>query len=161
MAYGSNTNIDQMKRRCPKAKLVGTGVVEGWKLVFQKSRTGFYLNIIPGKPTDWVPVVVWGLDDESEMEMDIYEGYPSCYQKKTFTLEVRNGKRGKNPTMECFAYLMPKSREFGLPSTAYFDRCSAGYKTFGFQQRILDEAYMYSSHRSGFRKAKSRWEKMK
>lgn len=32
IAYGSNLNINQMKYRCPTAKLVGKGVVENYEL---------------------------------------------------------------------------------------------------------------------------------
>lgn len=145
LAYGSNTNIEQMRRRCPGAVLIGTGVIEGWRLAFQKSKTGFYLNIVPGGREDYVPVVVWGLDEEDERYMDICEGYPDCYRKQSFKLRVNNGKRGRNPVIKCFAYVMPKGRAYGLPKARYFERCSKGYKTFGFQQRLLDEAYMRSS----------------
>lgn len=35
IAYGSNMNIEQMARRCPTAKVVGTAELEDWRLRFK------------------------------------------------------------------------------------------------------------------------------
>ena len=37
IAYGSNLNLEQMKFRCPTAKLVGKGIVENYELQFKES----------------------------------------------------------------------------------------------------------------------------
>ena len=34
IAYGSNLNLNQMKYRCPTAKLVGKGTIENYELQF-------------------------------------------------------------------------------------------------------------------------------
>ena len=34
-AYGSNLNLRQMARRCPTAKLLGTGVIPDYELLFR------------------------------------------------------------------------------------------------------------------------------
>ena len=34
IAYGSNLNLEQMKFRCPTAKLVGKGTIENYELQF-------------------------------------------------------------------------------------------------------------------------------
>lgn len=39
IAYGSNLNKDQMKYRCPDAKLVGTGSIPNYQLLFEVERT--------------------------------------------------------------------------------------------------------------------------
>ena len=44
IAYGSNLNIPQMRMRCPGARIIGTSVVEGYRLLFKGSRTGSYLH---------------------------------------------------------------------------------------------------------------------
>lgn len=38
LAYGSNMNIEQMAYRCPKAKLLGTAVLENDRLMFKRKR---------------------------------------------------------------------------------------------------------------------------
>ena len=57
IAYGSNMNLEQMAIRCPGAKLIGTGLLHGYRLEFNRHAT-----IVPtNKPDDAVPVAVWGL----------------------------------------------------------------------------------------------------
>ena len=145
LAYGSNLNPVQMKERCPKARLVGTGQINGWRLTFQKSISGFYLNIVPSSADACVPVAIFALTDEDECELDKREGYPNCYQKRSFKLVVNTGKRGRRPAVDAFAYLMPKSRPFGVPANWYEQRVLKGYDHFGFPKRILTEAHLYSA----------------
>ena len=38
IAYGSNLNIRQMKMRCPGARIIGTSVIEDYRLLFKGSR---------------------------------------------------------------------------------------------------------------------------
>lgn len=43
IAYGSNLNVEQMKLRCPGAKVYKKALMKGWKLTFRRT----YLNIEP------------------------------------------------------------------------------------------------------------------
>ena len=45
LAYGSNLNKAQMQKRCPGAKPIGKGLLEGYELFFKGSKTGYYLTI--------------------------------------------------------------------------------------------------------------------
>ena len=45
VAYGSNLNLEQMKYRCPTAKLVGTGVINDYELQFKGFPTGAFATI--------------------------------------------------------------------------------------------------------------------
>ena len=45
IAYGSNLNVQQMKFRCPGAKVVGTSVIRNYELLYKGSKTGSYLTI--------------------------------------------------------------------------------------------------------------------
>ena len=45
LAYGSNLNVNQMKRRCPRAKIVGSTIIDDYRLMFKGSKTGAYLTI--------------------------------------------------------------------------------------------------------------------
>ena len=38
IAYGSNLNIPQMRMRCPGARIIGTSVIEGYRLLFKGHR---------------------------------------------------------------------------------------------------------------------------
>ena len=73
IAYGSNLNIPQMRMRCPGARIIGTSVIEGYRLLFKGSRTGSYLTIEPQEGAG-VPVAAWAVTEEDEAALDRYEG---------------------------------------------------------------------------------------
>ena len=58
LAYGSNLNVPQMRRRCPGATILGTAKLRGWELLFRGSKTGSYLTIEEREGCE-VPVAVW------------------------------------------------------------------------------------------------------
>ena len=76
IAYGSNLNIPQMRMRCPGARIIGTSVIEGYRLLFKGSRTGSYLTIEPQEGAS-VPVAAWEVSAENEAALDRYEGFPT------------------------------------------------------------------------------------
>ena len=57
LAYGSNLNVQQMKFRCPGAKVVGKSVIKNYELLYKGSKTGSYLTI-EKKNGSVVPVVL-------------------------------------------------------------------------------------------------------
>lgn len=140
IAYGSNLNIRQMKLRCPTARVIGTAEVEGYELLFKGSRTGSYCTIEP-KPGASVPVGVWEVTATDERALDRYEGYPSFYYKAEMKLPITGIRSGKVRTRTVFVYIMHESRPIGIPSISYLDTCLAGYRDFGFDKRVLLDAY--------------------
>lgn len=50
IAYGSNMNLAQMARRCPGARVVGMGLLRGWKLTFN-----VHADNVPGGAEDATP----------------------------------------------------------------------------------------------------------
>ena len=60
LAYGSNLNIGQMRYRCPSARIIGTAVIDDYRLLFKGSKTGSYLTIEPMTGRS-VPVAVWSV----------------------------------------------------------------------------------------------------
>ncbi len=139
LAYGSNLDIRQMQYRCPTAKVVGTGVIPDYELLYKGSKTGSYLTI-EKKSGGLVPVAVWEVTANDEQRLDVYEGYPSFYYKQGFTIPVqlRNGKTRK---LHTFAYIMHEDRKLGIPTETYVSTCKYGYSVFGFDCKYLDEAY--------------------
>ena len=47
IAYGSNLNVQQMRWRCPGARIIGTSEMKDYRLLFKGSKTGSYLTIEP------------------------------------------------------------------------------------------------------------------
>lgn len=139
LAYGSNLNIAQMKCRCPDAKPVGTATIKDYELLFKGSKTGAYLTIEPQKGS-YVPVGVWEVTADDEEKLDLYEGYPTFYYKKTVCLPIEffNGKGTAERT--AFVYIMHEDRPLGVPSGYYIQVCRQGYHDFGFDMRLIYEA---------------------
>ena len=134
LAYGSNLNVEQMQYRCPGAEIVTTAMIPDYQLMFKGSKTGSYLTIekLPGAQ---VPVAVWRVTDADIASLDRYEGFPTFYYKREFTLDCADGKRHR-----CFAYIMHEDHVLGIPSDWYVKTCLAGYMHFGFDKRYLQDA---------------------
>lgn len=144
IAYGSNLNIPQMRMRCPSARIIGTGEVPDYKLMFKGSQTGAYLTIEPCEG-DSVPVAAWEVTAEDELALDRYEGIPRFYYKAEMTLPIKGIRSGKVRTRTVFVYIMHEDRPFGIPSRFYVNTCREGYCAFGFDENILAEALRFSA----------------
>ena len=138
IAYGSNLNVRQMGYRCPSAKIVTTGVLKNWRLLFKGSLTGSYLTIERAKGYE-VPVAVWSVTNDDIARLDAYEGYPAFYYRKSFILACDDGK-----TRAVFGYIMHENRKVGIPSKFYVETCAEGYADFGFDNERLIEALEHS-----------------
>ena len=144
IAYGSNLNIPQMRMRCPEARIIGTSVIEGYRLLFKGSKTGSYLTIEPQEGAS-VPVAAWAVTEEDEAVLDRYEGFPAFYYKKEMELPLKGIKTGKVRRRRVFVYIMHEDRPLGLPSRSYMETCRQGYRSFGFDGAFLDRAYADSA----------------
>ena len=140
IAYGSNLNVEQMRHRCPDARVVGTATLEGWTLLFKGSKTGSYLTIEP-KEGSSVPVAVWEVSERDELHLDHYEGYPNFYYKKDIEISYKGITTGRMRKRHAFVYIMHEERKLAEPSRHYVRCCQEGYEYFGFDKKYLDEAY--------------------
>lgn len=73
-AYGSNLWVPQMRSRCPSARPIGTAVLDGWKVVYDKPSAdgSSKLNIRPA-PKEKAHGVVYELADEDRASLDVAE----------------------------------------------------------------------------------------
>lgn len=143
IAYGSNLNIRQMKMRCPSARIIGTSEVPNYELLFKGSKTGSYLTIEP-KENSTVPVAVWEVTQKDELALDRYEGFPAFYYKAEMMLPIKGIRTGKVRQRRVFVYIMHEDRPIGVPSVYYLRTCLEGYDDFGFDSKILMNAYLNS-----------------
>ena len=141
IAYGSNLNIRQMKMRCPSARIIGTSNLEGYELLFKGSKTGSYLTV-EKKESGIVPVAVWEVTPNDELALDRYEGFPTFYYKEDMTLPIKGIRTGKVRQRQVFVYIMHEDRPIGTPSDCYLRTCLEGYDDFGFDSKILMNAYL-------------------
>lgn len=133
LAYGSNINLEQMKRRCPTAKVIGTSNLTDYQLIFRGARKGAVATIEPSAGGS-VPVLLWEITPSDEKSLDHYEGWPFLYRKESVNVEL-NGK-----IVETMAYVMnTKGRKIGKPGNGYYNTIMAGYNAVGFNPEILDK----------------------
>lgn len=133
IAYGSNLHLGQMAYRCPDSTVVGTAVLNNWRLMFKGSKTGNYATIEPCIGES-VPVLIWSISASDERSLDYYEGFPIFYFKKNLSVIV-NGEE-----LEAMVYLMRLDATVGYPTERYIKTLEHGYRDFGFDMSILQEA---------------------
>ena len=130
LAYGSNLNLSQMRRRCPNAKKVGSFLLRGYELEFR-----YYLTI-KESPNGEVPLGIFEINENDERSLDRYEGYPTHYRKEYLEVEL-NGK-----PIKALVYIMNEEiRGIMVPDCFYLNTCLDGYDNFRFDTKYLFEAY--------------------
>lgn len=135
VAYGSNMNLEQMSYRCPKAKVVGTGILEGYKLTFRGRYKGV-ANIEPCKGRG-VPIVLWEITDDCEKALDLYEGYPSLYIKEEVEVKVK----GKVETAMVYIMASEYTNMVAAPTEYYFNVIARGYSDNEVDLKPLQISY--------------------
>jgi hypothetical protein len=84
LAYGMNTNIDQMASRCPGSVSIGRVDIPDHRLVFRGVAD---IEVSPG---DTLQTVMWDITDDCELALDMLEGFPTFYGKKYIDIEINN-----------------------------------------------------------------------
>ena len=137
IAYGSNLHLKAMAQRCPDAKVVGTGVLEGWQLLFKGCAT---IGKCPGKNT---PVAIWEISERDEARLDVYEGFPGFYYKENLEIEVIP-IGGEHMTVTAMVYIMNEKHRCQAPSPSYYHVLEEGYRNFHFPLHVLRQALIDS-----------------
>ena len=127
-AYGMNTNKEEMAYRCPGARALGKAVLPGYRLEFKS-----FATIVPD-PKESVEGVLWTITESDESALDILEGYPEFYDKKTVSVE------NDNQSYIAMTYIMGPREQGHAPSSGYYSMVSEGYQSFGLSQRQLLDA---------------------
>ncbi|KAJ7709631.1 Butirosin biosynthesis, BtrG-like protein [Mycena rosella] len=121
--YGSNLWRDQMNRRCPDNKFLGTTRLADWRWIIN---TAGYATILPSEG-DEVYAFLYELSPADEAILDGYEGVPTSYVKQTMAVEyfgtkdygvVRHGKR----IVDALVYVDVQRVKDGPPKTEYIYR---------------------------------------
>lgn len=138
VAYGSNLNRTQMALRCPTAKVVGASVIHNHRLRFRGDLQTGLATIEPFRGGS-VPVLIWELQAEDEMTLDIYEGWPHLYRKEMVQVEF-NGA-----IISAMTYIMNGAKPYVLPSLRYLNTIREGYQSAEFDTAILYKAALDST----------------
>ena len=127
-AYGMNTNKEEMAYRCPRARALGKAILPGYRLEFKS-----FATIVPS-PKETVEGVLWTITELDESALDVLEGYPEFYDKKTVLVEYNN------QSYIAMTYIMGPREQGYAPSDGYYSMVSEGYQAFGLNQRQLLDA---------------------
>ena len=141
VAYGSNMNLEQMAVRCPGARLVGTGLLRGYQLEFNRHATIVPIN----DPGVAVPVAVWEITAQHEDRLDSYEGYPRYYRKLSCTVDLAEGEQIQGMVYQMCSF------DYFPPNEAYFAGIRDAYESLGLRSEIkqfLQPALMRSYRRT-------------
>lgn len=125
-AYGSNTNPDIMRHRCPSAEVVGRTMLHGFRLRFRGAA-----DIIKAKGSKFIHGVLWRISKADERTLDFYEGVPTVYRKIHFQ------RPGKSTVM---TYQIVNRQQIAEPYDEYFETIEAGFAEFK-----LDKSTLYSA----------------
>ena len=122
-AYGANMHPEAMSWRCPKALASQAFILRDWELKFYSHAT-----IEPRKGAQ-VAGVLWEITADCEQSLDMFEGYPNYYTKRTW---IQDG-------IQFFFYEMtsPKS---GRPSQGYVLDIAESYAFWQLPQSLLTES---------------------
>lgn len=134
-AYGSNMNIQQMKHRCPKAKVIGKGHLKNYRLTFRGLKCG--VANIEKKLGYNVPIVLWEITKQCEKALDRYEGYPDLYIKEEVNVIMEDGTE-----VTAMVYVMTQiyGKLPAKPLERYINVIWEGYKDNGIPLKALRTA---------------------
>lgn len=124
-SYGMNTNPREMAYRCPTSQAIGRVTLPGHRLEFKTHAT------IAEDSTQNMEGVLWKITDTDEQMLDILEGYPEYYTKKTVAV------RQDNVEYIAMTYVMDPRAQIRAPHTSYYSILSEGYEHFGLDQSQL------------------------
>ncbi len=134
LAYGSNLNINQMRKRCPHSKPIGSIILNNYRLVFKGGEdSSAYLTLERSDGSN-VPLGIFEVSYSDIYCLDFYEGYPVFYSK--YYIPIKVGRK----TKKALIYIMNEQFDYHLPSPNYIETCIEGYNDFGFDTTILDIA---------------------
>ena len=128
ISYGSNLNINMMKKRCPNARPIfqfkGKKINElkHWKLRFYR-----YANIVHSR-NNKVPIGLWKITKKCEVDLDKYEQFPKIYKKKYISFLSK----------KVLVYVMRNKIKI-KPTKKYMKEMLKGYKDFGLNKNELEK----------------------
>jgi len=121
-AYGSNINLEQMKRRCPNARPLMPVVLQGYELRFRGH--GGVATIIP-KESAKIHGLLWDITPECEKALDQYEGIPHLYTKESVV--VVNEKDHSSYRVMVYVMTPEYAKIPQEPALFYFQGILQGY----------------------------------
>lgn len=141
-SYGMNTNSTQMAARCPSARSLGYATLPNHQFTFR------YHADIDDVANRYVDGVLWEITDDDLKELDVLEGFPHYYTRKTVTV-IHNGEQTLAMVYQMTGDNRNLSRLF--PSQTYLDSVLEGYREHSVPtEQIYGCLSLISGERSKF-----------
>lgn len=118
-AYGMNTNLGEMSRRCPTATCTGPAWIDDYKFVFRT-----HADIVES-PGDICYGVLWDIKKADLRALDRLEGFPYYYNR--FRVRVNTG----NSFVYAITYQMNDQSYIQQPGLGYLEMVTEGYRQNG------------------------------
>ena len=137
-AYGSNMDEDRIRGRGVRVIKWMRGRLKDYRLVFNKPcRFGGCANIEPSKGSI-VEGVLYLIPEEDLYKLDWFEGYPTHYDRRVFTIETDEG------SIEAWAYIAVKTRDGLKPSREYMNFLIRGAEKHGLSREYISKLKNYT-----------------
>jgi gamma-glutamylcyclotransferase (GGCT)/AIG2-like uncharacterized protein YtfP len=127
-AYGMNTNLDEMARRCPGAVCLGAAWINDYEFVFRTHAD------IAKSPGGICYGVLWDITPAHLKALDALEGYPYYYTR--FRVRVNLGDH----FVYALTYQMNDQSYIQEPGTGYLQMVTEGYQQNGVPTNQIDAA---------------------
>lgn len=132
-AYGMNTNLREMKLRCPAAVCWGPVVLPDHKFVFRLHAD------VEESPGRHVEGVLWELSEACEQALDRLEGFPHYYSKKQVIAEATKPINGFTK-FAAMVYYMNDQVVCEFPGSMYLSCVNEGYAENGLNYYQIEQA---------------------
>lgn len=130
-AYGMNTNLAQMAKRCPAAVSLGAAVLPNYEFRF-----ACHADVLENDKMD-VEGVLWDITDNCLASLDRLEGYPHYYLRKWVTV-IHEGIQ-----VQALVYYMAGFNQDSMPSDYYLEMLYEGYFEHGVDTCQIEEALSF------------------
>ena len=139
-AYGQLLNKSMRESVCPSMRVVATGRINGYRLVFK-----IHEDIEPDDCSS-VPVLVFEVDDNDVRSLDKLYKRGKYYDVTLVDVSVVSSANGHTDNVSAFTYVMlQKQKSYQKPDDWYLDIIVSGYVENGFDVDMLDMALMVCS----------------
>jgi len=130
LAYGMNTNLEDMAHRCPAARSLGKITLQDHALRFKYHADAEYA---PGQEME---CAIWSITSKCERALDALEGYPHYYNKKIVQVYFNS------INVEAMIYCMTPGHVLGTPAQQYYNGVLKGYFQHDMNLEKLTRAYL-------------------
>jgi gamma-glutamylcyclotransferase (GGCT)/AIG2-like uncharacterized protein YtfP len=121
-AYGSNLWLKQMEARCPEHRILGSGLLAGYRWIITTRGCASVVRSV----SDLVLGVVYGISETDEESLDLCEWVPDgSYRKALLPVQTGEGE------VACLVYVDRLQQE-GAPRQEYAERIKQGIRDAGF-----------------------------